>query len=299
MDWITDWVKGRGRVGRSVLRWATLPYFVLRRDRRAGLVVLLYHRVGGGSRSEIDMSVRVFDRQVRYLRRHYRIVSLDDVVQVGARRTMGTTRQDTIAITFDDGCAETYDVVYPILQQYGIPATIYIPAMYIEEQRPLDFGAYRGVGPAVRPRPLSWDQIMEMVHSNLVTIGAHTYSHADLSRTSVEEAKRELEDCDQLIESRLGFRPKHFAYPWGRWVSATHTLVSSRYESITLGGTGKNPYIRLDPSKLWRFPVVRSDGFWLFRARLGTLAERGPGSGRGFEEGEVAQEASSGRAFPR
>ncbi len=290
MHRFADWVKWQGRRGRSVLRWATLPYCVLRRDRRPGLVVLLYHRVGGGSNSEIDLPVSIFDRQVRYLRRYYRIVSLDDVVQFGARRTLGTPRQDTIAITFDDGCAETYDVVYPILRQYGIPATVYIPTMYIEDQRPLDFGAYRNVDPAVRPRPLSWDHIMEMVCSNLVVIGAHTHTHADLSRVSEEEAIRELDACDQVIDSRLGFRPKHFAYPWGSWCPATQALVASRYKSVTLGGTGKNPYISLNLSKLQRYPVVRSDGFRLFRARLGTLAKRGAWSGRGSglstEDGE-------------
>ncbi len=286
MDGFTDWVKGRGRLGRRILRWATLPYRVLRRDRRPGLVVLLYHRVGGGSRSEIDMPVSVFERQIRYLRRQYRIVSLNDV-QIGARWAAGGTHQDVIAITFDDGCAETYDFVYPILRWYGISATVYVPAMYLEEQRPFDFGAYRHMDSTRRPRPLSWHQVAEMVRSNVFTIGAHTYTHADLSRMSVDKAKSELEDCDRLIESRLGFRPRHFAYPWGRWAPAIQPLVVSRYETVTLGGPGKNPFIALDPSRLWRYPVNQSDGFWLFRARLHTLVGRDTGSVREINRGKA------------
>lgn len=278
MDAFTDWVRVRGRSVRSYIRWAKLPYHILRHDRRPGLVVLLYHRVGGGTRSEIDMAVSVFERQMRYLRRHCHIVSLDDVLQMSARQEMREASRDIIAITFDDGYAETYDCVYPILRRHDIPATVYVPAMYLEEQRSFDFGAYRDIAPTRRPRPLHWDQVAEMVRSNLVTIGAHTYTHADLSRTSVDETKSELEQCDRLIESRLGFRPKHFAYPWGRWGHAAQTVVASRYKTVSFGGPGKNAYVELDLSKLWRYPVISSDGFWLFRARLCTLA--GPRAGQ-------------------
>ena len=141
-------------------------------------------------------------------------------------------------------------------------------------RRPFDFGDYRNIDPVVRPRPLIWDQMGEMVRSGLVTVGGHTHTHADLSQTSVDLARRELDDCDRLVEARLGVRPRHFAYPWGFWTPATHSLVASRYETVALGGPAKNPYVALDPSRLWRYPVLRTDGFWLFRARLNLLTAR-------------------------
>ncbi len=52
-----DWLRGQGRLGRSLVRWGTLPYHALRRDRRPGAIILLYHRVGGHTRSEIDTLV--------------------------------------------------------------------------------------------------------------------------------------------------------------------------------------------------------------------------------------------------
>jgi peptidoglycan/xylan/chitin deacetylase (PgdA/CDA1 family) len=276
MDRMTEWLKVQGRIGRSLIRWGMLPYDLLRRTRQPGVVILLYHRIGGGTRSEIDMAAPVFERQMRYLRRHSMIVSLDEVAEFRARRSVQPAARDIVAITFDDGYAEMYDVVYPILRRHEIPATIYVPAMYIEEGRPFDFGACRRMDPARRPRPLTWAQAAEMARSNLVTIGGHTNTHVDLSRVPIAVARRELDDCDRLIESRVGLRPRHFAYPWGAWSRDAHALVAARYETVTLGGPGKNPYAGIDLSQLWRYPVVQTDGFWLFRARLHSLPARYP-----------------------
>ncbi len=272
MDRLADWVKGQARVARSVTRWATLPLQVWRRERRPGVVVLLYHRIGGGTHSDVDLSVNVFERQMRYLRRNCLIVSLDEVGRFATRRAVRQANRDVVAITFDDGYRETYDLAYPILRHFGLPATIYLPAMYVDMQRPFDFGGLQQVASDQRPRPLTWEMAGEMVGSGLITIGGHTHTHADLSRASADDAARELDACDRLIERRLGTAPRHFAYPWGRSSPATERIVAARYATVALGGPGKNSYVDLDLSRLWRYPVLRTDGFWLFRTRMTLLA---------------------------
>jgi peptidoglycan/xylan/chitin deacetylase (PgdA/CDA1 family) len=269
-----EWAKGQGRLVRSLTRAAALPYHALRRERHPGVVILLYHRIGGGTRSDIDMPVELFERQIRHIRRHCVVVSLDDVVRLSTRPAAERSARDVVAVTLDDGFSDTYDLVYPILRRHGVPATVYVPSLYLETQRPFDFGGFRQVAPSSRPRPMTWDQAAEMARSGLVTIGAHTHTHADLSRAPADVAARELDECDRLIELRLGFRPRHFAYPWGRWAPQTRALAAARYDTVTLGGPGKNPYGGLDPRHLWRYPVIQSEGFWLFRARLRLLRAR-------------------------
>lgn len=269
-----EWVRGQGRVARSLTRAAALPYHALRRERRPGVVILLYHRIGGGTLSDIDMPVELFERQMRYIRRHYEIVSLDEVIRMSTDPRFERAARDVVAVTFDDGFSDTYDLVYPVLRRQGVPATVYVPSLYLETQRQFDFGGFRRMDPARRPHPMTWEQAAEMAGSGLVTIGAHTHTHADFSRISPEAAERELNESDRLIEARLGFRPRHFAYPWGRWAPATRTLAAARYDTITLGGPGKNPYVGLNPRHLWRYPVIQSEGFWLFCTRLHLLRSR-------------------------
>lgn len=64
-------------------------------------------------------------------------------------------------------------------------------------------------------RLLSQAEIDEMRDSGLVEFGAHTCSHAILSRLSAEEQAREINDSKLAIEGMVGRSCDHFAYPNG------------------------------------------------------------------------------------
>lgn len=58
------------------------------------------------------------------LARHFSPVSLDEVTQFAKSGKELPPR--AVAVTFDDGFADNYEVALPILSRYGIPATFYI-----------------------------------------------------------------------------------------------------------------------------------------------------------------------------
>ena len=65
-----------------------------------------------------------------------------------------------ILITFDDGYRSNYDLVYPILREYGVKACISI--IVLMPDLPTD-------------NFCTWDQLREMTASGLVEIGSHSY----------------------------------------------------------------------------------------------------------------------------
>ncbi|MEX1125917.1 MAG: polysaccharide deacetylase family protein, partial [Acidimicrobiia bacterium] len=164
-----------------------------------------------------------------------------------------------VVLTFDDGYRDTYTTAFPLLHEDGLPFTLYLATDSIETGRPL--------GPPEKAEPLSWDQIGMMLGSGLVTVGAHTHRHLDLRYLSVDEVEDELGTSDDLIETRLGVRPTHFAYPWGFWSPSADSAVSRRYASAALGGSARPPN-RPEPHLLHRYPVQLSDGYRFFGARL-------------------------------
>ena len=89
-------------------------------------VVLLYHRVGRAYADpwELTVSVDHFAEHMEVLRRDCRLLSLQDLVH-GCGAAADVPR---VAITFDDGYAETVTSVLPILKQFEIPATLFIPS---------------------------------------------------------------------------------------------------------------------------------------------------------------------------
>jgi peptidoglycan/xylan/chitin deacetylase (PgdA/CDA1 family) len=97
--------------------------------------ILVYHRVG----EDVDPYVQgtpvaVFERHLRYLCRHFRILSLADLVLAARRREVPAR---AIAITFDDGYEDTYSHVLPIVRRYEVPITVYLATGLIDEGRPM------------------------------------------------------------------------------------------------------------------------------------------------------------------
>lgn len=102
----------------------------LRKVTTPKFLILCYHRVGtGGVPIYSELSPQLFEAQMRFLRKHYRIVSLAEVCK-GLQTPSGIG--PSVAITFDDGYRDVYTQAFPILQKYGIPATVFLIADALE-----------------------------------------------------------------------------------------------------------------------------------------------------------------------
>ncbi len=60
---------------------------------------------------------------MEYIKRHFRVISLRDAVLNNAFSQADTP---TVAITFDDGFYNTYDVAFPVLRELNLPATVFL-----------------------------------------------------------------------------------------------------------------------------------------------------------------------------
>lgn len=67
----------------------------------------------------------------------------------------------------------------------------------------------------VREKGMSWDQVRELSHHPLCTIGGHTISHPALNKLSLEEAKTEIKDGIIRIMEQIQKDVSYFAYPYG------------------------------------------------------------------------------------
>ncbi|MGH9152686.1 MAG: polysaccharide deacetylase family protein [Acidimicrobiales bacterium] len=224
----------------------------------AGVTVLLYHRVGGGSRLEIDLPAGLFEEQIAMVAEETRPLALDDalIALAGPSQPEGPPQ---VVVTFDDGTADFADVALTILQSYRVPATVYVATDHVESGR--SFSA--------NGAPLSWAALDAAMATGLVTVGSHTHTHALLDRLPAPLVDDELDRSIGLIADRLGVPPAHFAYPKGLsgslWAEAA---VRCRFRSASLAGTRANPYGRTDPFRLFRSPVQVSDGMRWFGRKL-------------------------------
>ncbi len=141
-----------------------------------GTVVLMYHSVADNGEF-FTVAPSLFKRQIKYA------VGRD------------------ILVTFDDGYADNYTNVFPILKKYHMSARIFLATEYIGKTRTLRSGK-------ILPM-LTWDQIREMQASGLVTFYPHTHTHQKLTELSLDEAEQEIRKSQEIIPGDL------FAYPYG------------------------------------------------------------------------------------
>lgn len=218
----------------------------------SGPRILIYHQVGATLGREMEVSTGAFRRHVDHLSARFRLTDLTDAL------ASDEGEPDPAVITFDDGYRDMYTNAYPLLLDRGIPFVLYVCTEMIET------GV--SIGPQAGAEPLTWDEIGRMQESGLVTIGAHTHTHADLREASRSAVQDEIGVSNELIRDRLGVEPRHFAYPWGYWGEAAHDVVAETYETATLGG---HPVIAThDLLKVNRIPVQLSDGVWGFKSKM-------------------------------
>jgi len=226
------------------------------RGPRRGIVVLIYHRVGGGSGLELDLPVARFEDQMAELADGGRVVSLDHALELLAAPEAPLA--DPVVITFDDGPADFTATTVPVLERYQLPATIYLATAFIDEQRPFPYGA----------PPLSWASLRDTLSTGLITVGSHTHTHALLDRIPEAQGTEELDTSVSLIEDHLAVTPAHFAYPKSVAPSSwADRAVRARFRSAALAGTRPNRYGHSDPDRRARSPSKAGDEMRWFRAK--------------------------------
>ena len=102
----------------------------LRRVRNPKYVVLGYHNVGvDGFPLYCRMPTQVFAQQMRHIKRNYRVLSLWQMVE---ELQNPVAQGQSVVVTFDDGYLGTYTDAFPVLKEYGIPATVYLTGGLVE-----------------------------------------------------------------------------------------------------------------------------------------------------------------------
>ena len=120
----------RSRVLRTAGSWTSSKVVILRYHSVQDDPAPFAHTIGWG----IIHATTAFAEQIEMIARHYKPVSMGDVQNFLAG---GKNLPDrAVAVTFDDGYADNYEVAAPILDRFGVPGAFYATIKNVEDATP-------------------------------------------------------------------------------------------------------------------------------------------------------------------
>jgi len=212
--------------------------------------------------------------QLRWLRSHdCETVSVDTLVaDVGAEAVRGCE----VALTFDDGYADGYDVARKLLLDAGETATFYVSSGLVNT-----------------PGHLTPAQVRQLARDGF-QIGAHTVRHVDLTALAAPDLRAEIEGSRTALERRSATSIRSFAYPAGQSNASVESAVREagfRNALTTRPATLTAQLVRTDPFALPRYRVERDGGSELIERVLARSAATGRSEN---ELRSIARERSEG-----
>jgi peptidoglycan/xylan/chitin deacetylase (PgdA/CDA1 family) len=224
---------------------------------QAQVPILMYHYVSelppnpDQYRRDLTVSPENFEAQLQYLAEAgYHAITLSDLY---LHLTQGYPLPDKpIVLTFDDGYADAYEVVFPLLLNYGFAGTFFVLAT------PTHFES---------PGYLTWAQMREMADAGM-EIQAHGRDHVDLRGRSYDYLVYQILGIQEAIQHHIGRLPRFFCYPSGQYdANAIAVLKSAGYWGAVTTEWG-NSHTRESLFQMSRVRIRGTDTLGSFVSKL-------------------------------
>jgi len=255
------------RLDRSASIYGIRPLNLLKNaiiESKQRIPILMYHSISDKNEDHLhpyfrlNTKVDIFKNHMNFLARNsYQVIGLSETINLIKKKNGANQRY--VVITFDDGYEDFYHGAYPVLQEFGYNATVYLPTSYIDD-------TFNGI------KCLKWGQIEELSRGG-ITFGSHTVTHPRLVLLPGQtEVETELRESKKIIEDNIGIEIRDFSYPFAfpeeykdfkamlnsilanlNYQSCVTTIIGTRHES---------PYL------LKRIPVNTYDDEVFFKSKL-------------------------------
>jgi len=220
--------------------------------------ILTYHKFcSGESPDAYTINIDLFRQQMDYLKDNdYRVISISQLLE-GMENNFFPEKP--VLITIDDGFKSVYTLAFPILKEYGFPATLFLYTDYI----------------ANGTNQLSWSEIREMIDMGM-EIGSHSLSHSNLLNTKQNESyldyvtriKKEIFLSKTILERNTGSTVNSFAYPYGVYSQEIIMLAKQAGYKALLNVNNMNNSMPIDAYSLNRQIISSTCSLKQFQAIL-------------------------------
>ena len=164
-----------------------------------------------------------------------------------------------VAFTFDDGYAECYTIVAPLLEKFNTKGAFFINANYISSGDDYQ-KQFNDRTLTYTKLPMTWEQVKEL-HNRGHLIGAHTLDHVNMAELTEKELLFQLSENKRILEEKLNYNCEYFAWTYGRMqFFSEHILdVALNYHKYIFSATNYKQYFSFGGKVINRRHI---EAFW-------------------------------------
>jgi len=199
------------------------------------------------ARTSLAMPLSGFEDVIKWLNGAYDFLTFDEYID----------GKNGVLLTFDDGYANNLTEALPILEEYSVPAIVFVTCDHLDkEQRhsrmqggnypyhiPEEAAVYNHCFDGLTEK-----QLIELHSSPLIEIGNHTFHHKNLASLDYAEIRSEIAKADEVIKDIVGATTRLFAYPRARLSNKTIQVLHDlgyKYAFLLENGVMKGHNLRL------------------------------------------------------
>jgi peptidoglycan/xylan/chitin deacetylase (PgdA/CDA1 family) len=217
---------------------------------RREIPILMYHRVNDSELRPSTVRTGRFRDQMQYLSAGgFRSLTCGDLAVIA--KAGQPLPERPVLLTFDDGYRDNFENAFPVLQEFGLTATVFPVSSRIGEWNQWE------TNPSIPRFPLMDAAMIKAMSAAAIEFGSHTASHAALNRIPVEKAREEIVRSKKDLEDLLGKPVVSLGYPYNGYNAAVKELAArAGYTNACTAGDGPRPLAK-NPSALDWFELRR------------------------------------------
>jgi len=198
-----------------------------------GSRIMIYHGVCLDNHlrfNTIFLKLKTFEDHLKFYKKHFNVVSLDDYY-----KQKFSNERFNICLTFDDGFANNYKYVLPLLEKYQLPATFFVTAVQAKGYDIL-WNDFLSIISKYGPKKINYDGETYCRKAN------HKYTSAQtgidlvekLHGTGIAEKNRMMEELYPLVPFKTYIKDTDY------WLQMTEAQIKDLAQSplVNIGAHG-------------------------------------------------------------
>ncbi|MFA6618256.1 MAG: polysaccharide deacetylase family protein [Candidatus Neomarinimicrobiota bacterium] len=202
--------------------------------------VLAYHKVS--TQWELSFTMlypKQFERQMRYLAKK-------GYIGKSLKEYLANPQDNYFVITFDDAYESVYKNAFPLLQELGFTASIFVICNYMGKNNTWDFTPGK-----IYSRHMDKESILKLHHAGW-EIGSHGLDHLVITSMSSEEAMNDLQESKAILEDLVGEDVESFCFPFGNYTKEIVEKAKKAAYKNLVGYTERSRYGVIKRSSVYR-----------------------------------------------